>query len=73
MRQTPQRARSPMAHFAQKSTDRKQRSVRSMVIDYPRETPPHTTAARAQPPAAHRRQYSRPHHHRHGEHSPTAR
>jgi len=27
---------------------------------------------RAPPPAAHRRRHSRPHHHRHGEHSPTA-
>jgi len=33
-----------------------------------------TGTARAQPPAAHRRLHSRPHHHsRHGEHSPTAR
>jgi len=38
----------------------------------PRETPPHTRTARAQPPAAHRRRHSRPHHRRHGEHSPTA-
>jgi len=40
---------------------------------YPRETPPHTRTARAQPPAARRRRHSRPHHHRHGERSPTAR
>jgi len=38
----------------------------------PRETPPHTRTARAQPPAAHRRWHSRHHHRRHGEHSPTA-
>ena len=44
-----------------------------MMIVYPRETPPHTRAARAQPPAAHRRRHSRPYHRRHGEHSPTAR
>ena len=43
------------------------------MIVYPRETPPHTRTARAQPPAAHRRRHSRPHHRRHGEHSPTAR
>ena len=44
-----------------------------MMIVYARETPPHTRTARAQPPAAHRRRHSRPHHCRHGEHSPTAR
>ena len=44
-----------------------------MITVYPRETPPHTRTARAQPPAAHRRRHSRPHHRRHGEHSPTAR
>ena len=44
-----------------------------MMIVYPRETPPHTRTARTQPPAAHRRWHSRLHHHRHGEHSPTAR
>jgi len=38
----------------------------------PRDTSPHQDA-RAQPPAAHRRRHSRPHHRRHGEHSPTAR
>jgi len=43
------------------------------MIVYPRETPPHTRTARAQPPAAHRRRHSRPHHRRHGEHSPTTR
>ena len=37
----------------------------------PRDTSRHQDCA--QPPAAHRRQHSRPHHHRHGEHSPTAR
>jgi len=30
---------------------------------YPRETPPHTRTARAQPAAAHRRRGSRPYHH----------
>ena len=44
-----------------------------MMIVYPRERPPHTRTARAQPPAAHRRRHSRPHHHRHWEHSFTAR
>ena len=44
-----------------------------MMIVYPRETPPHIRTARAQPSAAHRRRHSRPHHRRHGEHSPTAR
>jgi len=44
-----------------------------MMIVYPRETPPHTRTARAQPPAGNRRWHSRPHHRRHGEHSPTAR
>jgi len=44
-----------------------------MMIVHPRETLPHTRSARAQPPAAHRRRHSRPHHRRHGEHSPTAR
>jgi len=48
-------------------------SLSMMMIVYPRETPPHTRTARAQPPAAHRRRQSRPHHRRHGEHSPTAR
>jgi len=43
-----------------------------MIIVYPRETPPHTRTARAQPPAAYRRRRSRPHHRRHGDHSPTA-
>jgi len=43
------------------------------LIVYPRETPPHTRTARAQPPTAHRRRHSHPHHRRHGEHSPTAR
>ena len=47
--------------------------VTLMMIIYPRETPPHTRTARAQPPAAHRHRHSRPHHRRHGEHSPTAR
>jgi len=44
-----------------------------MRMVYPREKPPHTRTARAQPPAAHRRRHSRPHHPRHGEHIPTAR
>jgi len=44
-----------------------------MMIVHPRETPPHTRTARAQPSAAHRRRHSRPHHRRHEEHSPTAR
>jgi len=35
-----------------------------MMIVYPRETPPHTRTARTQPPAAHRRRHSRPHHKR---------
>jgi len=43
------------------------------MIVYPQEAPPHTRTARAQPQAAHRRRHSRPHHRRHGEHSPTAR
>jgi len=47
--------------------------VMMMMIVYPRETPPTTMTARAQPPAAPRRRHSRPHHRRHGEHSPTAR
>jgi len=38
----------------------------------PRDTSPHPDST-GQPPAAHRRRHSRPHHHRHGEHSPTAR
>jgi len=42
-------------------------------IVYPRETPPHTRTAPAQPPAAHRRRHSRPNHRRHGEHSLTPR
>ena len=42
------------------------------MIVYLRETPPYTRTARAQPPAAHRRRHSHPHHRRHGEHSPTA-
>ena len=33
-----------------------------MMFFYPRETPPHTRTARAQPPAAHRRRHSRFHH-----------
>jgi len=37
------------------------------MIEYPQETPPHIRTARAQPPAAHRRRHSRPHHRRHGE------
>jgi len=45
---------------------------RQMIV-YPRETPPHTRTARAQPPAAHRRRHSRPNHRRHGGHSPIAR
>jgi len=40
---------------------------------YPRKTPADTRTARAQPPAAHRRRHSRPHHHRDGEHSSIAR
>jgi len=44
-----------------------------MMIVYPRDTPPHTRTAPAQPPAAHHRRHSRPHHRRHGEHSPTTR
>ena len=44
-----------------------------MMIVYPRETPPHIRTARAQPPAAHRRRHSRPHHSEHGEHNPTVR
>jgi len=44
----------------------------SLMIVYPRETPSHTRTARAQPPAAHRRRHSRPHHRRHREHSLTA-
>ena len=33
----------------------------------------HTRTARAQPPGAHRRRHTRPRHHEHIEHSPTAR
>jgi len=41
--------------------------VTTICLLYPRETPPHTSTARAQPPAAQRRRHSRPHHHRHEE------
>jgi len=41
----------------------------TIIIAYPRETPPHTRTARAQPLAAHSRRRSRPHHRRHGVHS----
>ena len=42
-------------------------------IFMPPERPPHPGIARAQPHEAHLRRHSRPHHHRNGEHSPTAR
>jgi len=46
--------------------------TRIMICIPPRDTSPHQDGT-AQPPAAHRRRHSRPHHSRHGEHSPTAR
>ena len=44
-----------------------------MKLMFTPERPPHSRTAQAQPPAAYRRRHSRPHHHRRGEHSPTAR
>ena len=35
-------------------------NIMMIMIVYPREAPPHTRTARAQPPAAHRRRHSRP-------------
>jgi len=43
-----------------------------MICIPPRDTSPHRDSA-GTVPAAHRRRHSRPHHHRHGEHSLTAR